>query len=240
MIMKNYRYHCSASYQNFLATNLHSFWIKYHRDSSKKANHIITLKWHLEPLHFPNRHLQLLSSEFWSGDYLMFVRINVWVQRSIRHSFLYKAQDVCEAVGLILAAYKNQLGDWGTGDPKEGDSPRKLKPIKTGSWDGASASVVFCFQVSQIILKHSEELYVSGETREAGKKILEKEIRPFCPICSWPFHSVFFAAQKFLSVGSSHLSIFASVVCAFGALPLPPKKITVKSNVRKLFLYVFF
>lgn len=34
---------------------------------------------------------------------------------------------------------------------------KKRKPIKTGSWDGASASVVFCFKVSQVILKHSEE-----------------------------------------------------------------------------------
>ena len=179
----------------------------------------------MEPLHFPNRHLQLLISEFWSGDYLTFVRINVWVQRSIRHSFLYKAQDVCEAVALILAAHTNQLGEWGAGDPKEGDSLRKLKPIKTGSWDGASASVVFCFKVSQIILKHSEERTICVRKNKAGKKILEKEIRPFYPICSWPFHcAVFFAAQKFLSVGSSHSSIFASVVCAFGVLPPPKKK----------------
>ena len=130
-----------------------------------------------------NRHLQLLISEFWSGDYLMFVRINVWVQRSIRHSFLYKAQDVCKAVVLILATYKNQLVDWGTGDPKEGNSLKKLKPIKTGSWNGASASVVFCFKVSQIILIHSEdwEPYVMRRNKRSREENSGKRDQAILP-----------------------------------------------------------
>lgn len=49
---------------------------------------------------------------------------------------MYEAQDVWEAVVRILIAQKNQLG---------ADSKPSSDQLTLSLWEGASASVVFCF-----------------------------------------------------------------------------------------------
>ena len=141
----------------------------------------------------------------------------------MRHSFLYKAQDVRQWFSSWLQI-KISWGDLGTDDPRLSSGQLKLS-----LWDGACASIMFCFVLKfprwfQYTVKTENHMCKEKQEKQT-RKFWKKRSGHFIPFYRLPFHSVvFFAVQSFPSLVQSHLSIFAFVVCAFGVIskkPLP-------------------